>query len=422
MDIQDIQNAFSPAHEIIDPNLFAGRRSEIRDGIISLNNTGSFLTIYGLRGSGKSSVAYQIGHIARGDKTLSNMLQLTKLLPRKRGFNFIVHYVKCDIFIKNTYGLIKRILFGDESNPSLFSMTKAGEKKFEQMKNIIESEASANIFGVKLGLKGKKEEIYQNYISDDLIQQFRQVLGTVQKDNQNKSGILILIDEFDTIKDKSGFSSIIKTCSSPFVKFGIIGIANTITELVEDHASIGRQIESINVRLMSENELAEILSKAVYRLGRKIIFDEIAQEAIIKRAEGFPYFVQLLGREAMLLAYEFDLKTIDKRVINFIREKISEGRLKTIYEEIYHSAVKNSPQRELMLKAFSEVEKEEIFSEDVYRLVKELDVTNPSQLMKELTSPEKGVPILVKIRDKYYRFSDPVFKVYAKLRNWKYES
>ena len=63
----------------------------------------------------------------------------------------------------------------------------------------------------------------------------------------------------------------------------------------------------------------------------------------------------------------------------------------------------NSPQRELLLKTFSETECDDMYTEDVYRFVKGLGVTNPSQLRKELTAPEKGSPVLIKIREKYYR-------------------
>ena len=124
----------------------------------------------------------------------------------------------------------------------------------------------------------------------------------------------------------------------------------------------------------------------------------------------------------MLMAFERGQKTIDERIILLLSEKIADGKLKTIYENIYHSAVKNSPQRELLLKTFSETECDEMYTEDVYRFVKGLGVTNPSQLMKELTAPDRGAPVLIKIREKYYRFSDPVFKSYARLRNWKYQS
>ncbi len=421
LDIDKIYNAFSPAKEIADPKLFAGRQEEIRNGIHGLLNRGGFLAVYGLRGVGKSSIAIQISKIAEGDTTLPNMMGLSGLLP-KRGFDFIVHYYRSDTFIKDIGDLLKRILFGDENNPSLFSLTKAGDRRLEEFRRVVNVEGSAGLFGAKLGASGQEEKVYKKYVSDDLVQQFRAVLGTIQKDNHQRSGLLILIDEFDTIPDKTGFASIVKACSSDFVRFGVIGIGTNVAELMRDHTSIGRQIDTINVPLMPPDELHEIIKKAEYVVDHAITFDEDAAQAIVDKSEGFPYFTHLLGKEAMVLAYERGGQRVDMRDIEELSRKISEGRLQSIYEDLYHDAVGNSPQREILLKIFAEHKEDEINTEDVYALAKGLDISNPSQLMKQLTNPDNphAAAVLVKVRERYYRFSDPVFKTYARLRNWKF--
>lgn len=422
MDIDKIYRAFSPAKEIQDPKLFAGRRDEVRLGIMALLNRGGFLAVFGLRGVGKSSIALQIKNIAEGDVTLPKMLAIERLLPR-RGFDFIVHYYKSDKFVKNVSDLFKRILFGDESNPSLFSLTKSGDRKLDEFRRVINVEGSAGFFGTKIGAKGQEEKIYKNYVSDDLIQQFRALLGTIQRDNHKKTGLLILIDEFDTIPDKEGFSSIVKACSSDFVKFGIIGIATSVTELMRDHTSIGRQIDAIPVPLMPQYELGEILKKGEFMVNQSITFEDQASVTITEKSEGFPYFTHLMGKEAMVIAFERGSTRIVEQDMESLSVMISEGRLRCIYEDLYHDAVKSSPQREILLKLFAEQEDDEINTEKVYTVAKGLDITNPSQLMKQLTTPDSPhvAAVLVKIRERYYRFADPVFKAYARLRNWKFK-
>ena len=101
IDINDINDAFSPTHEIIDPEHFIGRYEEIEESIISLATKGSFMAIFGIRGIGKSSIANQIKLIAEGDKTLVKKAQLERLLPRK-GFDFMVHLIRCDSFVKDS--------------------------------------------------------------------------------------------------------------------------------------------------------------------------------------------------------------------------------------------------------------------------------------------------------------------------------
>lgn len=303
----------------------------------------------------------------------------------------------------------------------MLSFTAAGDRKIESIKDSFKAGGSGGLFGVKLEASGQENITYKTILTDDLIQQFKQLLGTVKKDNQSRTGLLIIIDEFDTLKDKSDFGSLIKTCSDDYVKFAVSGIANTVTELIEGHVSIGRQINPVFVNKMPQQEMKGILGRAEHYVAHKIKFLNEASEEISRNAEGFPYFVHLLGKQAFLKAFENGKSSVSFEDVCEIKSDISKGRLTTIYEEIYHSAVKESPQRELLLKFFAEDNNDEIYSEPVYANTKDLGVSNPSQLMRELTQPQDGsIGVLTRLREQYYRFTDPVFKVYAKLRTWKF--
>ncbi|PSL46335.1 hypothetical protein CLV51_103313 [Chitinophaga niastensis] len=422
MDITKIQTAFFPSREITDPDFFVGRHDEIKDSMVALSEEGSFIAIHGLRGVGKTSIAKQIKLIAEGNTYLSRILNLEKYIPRK-GFNYLTITTTCDLFTRSTYDIVKRIVFGDNESAGLLAFTSTGDRRIESIKESFKTEGSVGLFGLKVDAGSGDEITYKTILTDDLIQQFKQILGAVQKDNQSKSGILIIIDEFDVLKDKKGFASIVKSCSNNHVKFAISGIAGNITEIIEDHTSIGRQLHNIHVNLMPEDELYGIISRAEHHIANKIYFAEDAKYEMVKSAEGFPYFVHLLGKQALLDAFETGKMIISQKDIMHIEQSISKGRLRTIYEEIYHSAVKESPQRELLLKLFAEEKEDVIFSEPVYASAKDFGVKNPSQLMKELITPQgQTLNVLTKIREKYFRFTDPVFKVYAKLRTWKFEN
>lgn len=348
------------------------------------------------------------------------MLKLERYIPSK-GFNYLTITTTCDSFTKDITDVIKRIIFGDNEGGGLLSYTSTGGRKVDSIKETFKAGGSAGLFGVKLEASGEDVITYKTILTDDLIQQFKQLLNTVQKDNQDRAGVLIIIDEFDLLKDKSGFGSLVKTCSNDFVKISVSGIANTVTELIESHTSIGRQLHPIFVDKMPPEEMYSILKRAEHHVNNKIVFDSSAANEIINSAEGFPYFVHLLGKQAFLMAFDLRKEKITGAEVITIKTDISNGRLKTIYEEIYHSAVKESPQRELLLKFFAEENTDEIYSEPVYSNAKDLGVTNPSQLMRELTQPQdNSLGVLTKLREKYYRFTDPVFKVYAKLRTWKF--
>lgn len=420
LDFSKIQNAFFPSKEISDPDFFVGRKEEIKNSVIALGETGSFIAIHGVRGVGKSSIAKQIMRIAKGDFSLVKILKIDRYVKPK-DFNFLTIYCSCDEYTKNVSDLLKRIMIGDNDSGGLLDFTSLGDKKIESIKQTIKAGGSVNLLGLKI--EGHSDEIisYKTVLSDDLIQQFKQLLRSVQKDNQEKSGLLIVIDEFDVLQDKNGFGSLVKTCSNDYVKFAICGIANTITELIENHTSIARQMQLVSVNKMPQEEMYGILKKAEHHVSNDIIFDEAAAHEITNSAEGFPYFVHLLGKTAFLKAFDLGKEIITDDDIFEIKKDISQGKLKTIYEDIYHSAVKESPHRELLLKLFAEENTDEIYSEPIYASAKSLGLSNPSQLMRELTFPQNNsIGVLTKIREQYFRFNDPVFKVYAKLRSWKF--
>jgi AAA+ ATPase superfamily predicted ATPase len=417
--IEQINEAFSPTREIRMSDKFIGRVDQIKEMVISLSDKGSFLAIYGLRGVGKSSFAVQVKNIAEGDEYFKSVYGLDRFYPKTK-FNNIVIYIHCDSFIKTIPDLLKRIMFGDDKNRSLFSYTTSGDKYLSEVKKVIDKNIEGKSSWFSFGFSKKEEQTKKVYISDDLIQQFRNLLNVIKRDNPDKDGLLIIIDEFDIIKNKEGFSSIVKSCSGDFTKFSIAGIATDFYELLRDHSSIGRSITTIKIPTMSETELTGIIERAEVSVKSEIKFDGEAKSIIAKWADGFPFFVHLIGKECMLYGLTCNISQITRNEVHSVIAKISEGKIGTIYEDIYLRGVKQSEQREILLKIFSESNESEIKSETVYEVAKGFNITNPSQYMKELTTSHQGSEILIKIRDGYYRFNDPVFKVYARIRSWKH--
>jgi hypothetical protein len=201
LDITAIQDAFSPSREITEPRKFVGRQDEMLAGISALQNDGGFITIYGPRGVGKSSIAYQLKLIAEGSEIVPRALNLQRFIPRD-GFHYQVHYVRCDTVVRTIPDLMKRILFGDEQNPSLFALTSTGDQKLDSLKKAIEAEASAGAFGAKLGIKARRETSESMYMSDDIVQIFRTILRSVKKDNVRNQGLLIRLTSSTSSKTR----------------------------------------------------------------------------------------------------------------------------------------------------------------------------------------------------------------------------
>ena len=401
--IDDINMAFTPKKEIENPEQFIGRYEEVKQCLNFLNTDGAFLLIFGLRGLGKSSLANQVMKIAEGDDTLLNLCHLTKFIPRK-GFNYFVHITKCDDYVKDIPTLIKRIVLGDESNKALYDYLKDGSQKIDK--------------AIELFAKREQQkELNNTELSEDLIHVFRQALSVIRKDNQDKSGIIILIDEFDLIENKSNFASLIKSVSSDYIKFGVIGIADDIHDLVNDHASIARQIEPVEVGLMIEDELKLIIDQAEKEVSKEFSFTEEAKDLIVKNSNGFPYYVHLIGKEAFMVAFERDITTIDVLVVNECLEKIKLGLSKSIHETNY-VLLCNSEAREKLLRLIASSKENYTNTEDIYSQYKEqYNIEKPSKYLTELIEEVDGKPILKLVRKgKFCRFVDPLFKLYVTIR------
>ena len=77
----DLHNTFFPGHEIILPELFAGRRGELERALKALLRPGSSIIVYGKRGVGKTSFVEMIKLIAQGNHELIFRHNLHKLYP-----------------------------------------------------------------------------------------------------------------------------------------------------------------------------------------------------------------------------------------------------------------------------------------------------------------------------------------------------
>ena len=90
--------------------------------------------------------------------------------------------------------------------------------------------------------KGIESSKYARVVPGDVVQTFRNFIDSVVthqvKKRVKRDGLLLLLDEFDVIQDKQGLGSLIKSLSTPDVKFGICGIGQDFTDLVQDHAPL----------------------------------------------------------------------------------------------------------------------------------------------------------------------------------------
>ena len=240
-----LASAFSPAAPVNSSALFAGRIRQIQEVCESVNQTGQHAALLGERSVGKTSLA----------NVLSGYLARTGV----RGL--LVSRVNCDT--------------GD-------SFSRLWNKTLRELQN-------------RLGPLRKRRlvDMAGHTVPEDPrpedIRFFLQQAG---------GRFLLIFDEFDRLKNEATARSIadlIKSLSDHAVPGTIVlvGVADSIDQLISDHQSIDRCLVQVHVPRMRRSELSSILESGFSQARMRI--DQDASDLISFLAHGLPHYAHLIG-------------------------------------------------------------------------------------------------------------------------------
>jgi hypothetical protein len=185
---------------------------------------------------------------------------------------------------------------------------------------------------------------------------------------------------------------------------------------MKEHASADRLFAGSIITLpgMSESELTEIVDIAETAVHGAITFTQDAKRSISQLAQGHPYMVHLIGRYALREANKQGRSEIDVGAVSEALKSIADRGADPVLEGRYKKAVAASPQREAVLRAMAQSQGTdgEVFTTNAYKVALDRGVDNSSQYVGQLVSDEYGSE-LVKIRERYYRFRDSLFRAYV---------
>ena len=143
--------------------------------------------------------------------------------------------------IKNGVDLLSRLCNDNNDEDSLLRLIPNEGKEiveFERSKGV---KLGTDLKVVSWGVHGVETSKYAKNVPGDIVQTFRNYTSAVithqVRNRMKRDGLLIMLDEFDVIEDKSAIGSLIKSLSSEGLRFAISRIARDLHDLVEDHAS-----------------------------------------------------------------------------------------------------------------------------------------------------------------------------------------
>lgn len=241
----ELAELFSPATPISEADLIAGRGKQIARLHNAVLEKGRHVVLYGERGVGKTSLAFNF----------------PKLIKTRKD----VYSIRKQALPSDTFATLWRRVFSELENDH-----------------------------------GRVSDRYPGEIGpDDVIRE----LG-----NFSLNSIpIIILDEFDKIEDMSAkrtMSHTIKGLSDigVYATIIIVGVGDNITLLIEEHASIKRNISEILMPRMSLAEMNEILDQRYPKVGIRV--SDEARAKITTLSRGLPEYVHYLGRDAAVSALQ----------------------------------------------------------------------------------------------------------------------
>jgi len=372
---------FTPSAPITIAEMFAGRHEQITKLLDVIGERGRHAIIYGEPGVGKTSIS-----------------QIIKMLVPVR--TSAVRYIRKAAFSSDTFSSIWMEVFRE-----IKFLADTGEGNKEYSVSDLYSE------GVK---------------PSDVV---RELSFFGENDVP-----IVVIDEFNLVTDKDAsrlMAETIKAVSDNGVKATIIivGISDSVGELIEGHQSITRCTEEILMPRMDTEETRDIVEGRIRKLGMSIEGD--AKWKIINLTKGLPAFAHSLGREAVLSAIKRKSLKVTEADADIAIDAVvnsNQNSLKSEYQMATHSNHARARYKQILMAcALAQSDEVGYFTpkqvEDPLSSVlkKETKVEYFNDNLKEFASAKRGNVLTQQggARTHRYRFRNPAMQPYVIMRGIK---
>lgn len=375
-----VATVFTPGAPIDERNLFAGRTQQVREVIDAINLKGHHAVLYGERGVGKTSLANVISQFLSGHLFV------------------IASRVNCDT--SDTYSTLWKKVFS----------------------NIIVTNEQKNA-GFTPDTITTITNIASKYQKDvdpnDVLVELRQI--------SNGRILIIILDEFDRLPKSVSLllSDTIKMLSDQSVAATIllVGVADSVDDLIEQHESVERALVQILVPRMPGNELRQIVENGLLRLGMAI--DDPALSMVTTLSQGFPYYTHLLCLYATRAALDSKSKNVGQPHIRIAVQHALTKSQETI-KSAYYTATKSQQSeniyKEVLLAcALAKTDEFGFFAASAVKkplskiMKKKYDVPSFARHLKVFSEARSG-HVLKKVghkRNFRFRFSNPLMQPYV---------
>lgn len=310
---QRAATVFQPRTPITTKDLFAGRWTELTAISDAVHQAGLHVVIYGERGVGKTSLANVVGPTVWA---IDNYGKTAEEEVRRAVLKAVANS-------EDTFSSIWQRLLSDINWPN----TSLSPENPAYLLPSREFFSLPDVLGI-----------------DDV----RRVLALAV-------GMVFVIDEFDQAPPEVSkrFTELIKTLSDLVTDCTVIivGVSETVDNLVKDHASISRALSQVKVERMKSLDLKKILENAEKALN--IEFAEEAASLIVHLSQGLPHYTHLIGLHSVRsAAYRLSLYRVEREDVFEALKKAVKQAEQSVAEKhttATHSAHKSALYRKVLL-------------------------------------------------------------------------
>jgi hypothetical protein len=300
--------AFTPNRPIDLPEFLSGRSEILFKTLDAARTPGLHTILFGDRGTGKTSVEKVLGYILQE-------------VDKERGCRSL--FVQCNSM--DNYTTIWQKIIQE-------IMIRQPQFGFHQQTSAV--------------IRGKPS--FDSSVADP--NDARLVVGSIS------NPLVIIIDEFDRIPAQSNARPLMADTIKLFAdanvdcKLIIVGVAESVTELIAEHQSIARNMRQIMVAPMTIQELAEIIQKGYKYVGLQ--YETGLDTKIARLSQGYPHYTHLLGLWAGRRALQRGVTTVSDIDLNNAIPDALENTIESVrqeYELAISSSKKNSLYKQVLL-------------------------------------------------------------------------
>lgn len=275
---------------------FAGREELIAKCLEDLSSEGSVTVIFGERGVGKTSLAWQLVGPLTGSRQILQERQIRPRISVNKEFSCI--WCTCNSLMHSITDLLYTLVKDDEPR---FTLRRAFPNVFapKQVDKVVRSyKFGLPIAGAQVKFEPSKANDPTRAISasnEELaaFSAFKHLLERARREYSDRGDLVIFLDEFDQLQDRARVGLLLKSINN--VRFVIIGVAATRAALIGQHPSVGRKLTAYEVPLFTEDNVNWFFDSVEERSGQQLLFTGDFRKHIYRKSSGFPWLVQQLG-------------------------------------------------------------------------------------------------------------------------------